>query len=104
MTAPSADGPASGGRASDGRGADGRGADGRGSDDAADAVEDAREEFAATLDAIEGKFDLTRRWNDLSSRVRSRVAETPLPVAAVAVAGAAVIALAAYLVVRSRRS
>lgn len=72
--------------------------------DAADAVEEAREEFAATLDAIEAKVDPARLWHDLRSRVRSRVAEQPVTVAAVAVAGAAVVALAVVLVVRSRRS
>jgi type VI protein secretion system component VasF len=70
--------------------------------DATDAVERAREEFAATLDAIEEKFDLTHRWREVSARVRTRVTEQPVPVVAVAIAGAAVAALAVFLVVRSR--
>jgi type VI protein secretion system component VasF len=95
MTAPSADG-ARADEAPDSRPGAGSVAD------ATDGVEQAREEFAATLDAIEEKFDLTHRWREISARVRTRVAEQPVPVVAVAIAGTAVAALAVFLVIRSR--
>ena len=69
----------------------------------ADDVESAREEFAETLDAIEGTFDLRRRGDDVARRVRSLVDEQPVPVAAIAVAGLAVTALAVVLVYRVAR-
>ncbi|RWZ51031.1 hypothetical protein ELQ90_09540 [Labedella phragmitis] len=70
--------------------------------DATDAVEQAREEFAATLDAIEEKFDLTHRWREISARVRTRVTEQPAPVVAIVIACTAVAALTVFLTVRSR--
>ena len=66
----------------------------------ADDLDAVRNEFADTLDAIEDRFDLGRRWRDLSGRVRARAAEQPIPVAAVAVAGVAVVALGVVLVYR----
>lgn len=69
----------------------------------AEDVDAVREEFADTLDAIEGKFDLRRRWEDVSARVRKLAAEQPIPVAAIAVAGVAVTALAAVIVYRVAR-
>jgi hypothetical protein len=66
----------------------------------ADDLDAVRDEFADTLDAIEGKFDLGRRWRDLSARVRARAAEQPIPVAAIGVAGVAVVALGAVIVYR----
>jgi hypothetical protein len=73
-----------------------------GSVDAAE-VTATREEFADTLDAIEEKLNVVHRWQDLQARVRSRYAEEPVTVAAVAVAAASVVALAAFLVVRAAR-
>jgi hypothetical protein len=66
----------------------------------ADDLEAVRDEFADTLDAIEGKFDVGRRWREVSARIRTRAAEQPIPVAAVAVAGVAVVALGAVIVYR----
>lgn len=66
-------------------------------------VDAAREEFAATLDAIEGKFDVTRRWNDLRSRIVARASEQPVPVVAVVIAGATVAVLSVVLIARAAR-
>lgn len=66
----------------------------------ADDVESVRDEFAETLDAIEKRIDPRSRARDVIGRVRSRAVEQPIPVAAIAVAGLAVIALGATVAYR----
>ena len=69
----------------------------------ADDVESVRDEFAETLDAIEGRIDPRRRARDAADRVRSLVSEQPIPVAAIVVAGVAVTALAVVIGYRIAR-
>ncbi|PSL37115.1 uncharacterized protein DUF3618 [Labedella gwakjiensis] len=69
----------------------------------ADDVESVRDEFAETLDAIEKKIDPRHRARDVIERVRSRAIEQPIPVAAIAVAGLAVLALGATVAYRIAR-
>lgn len=69
----------------------------------ADDLGDARDDLAETLEEIEERLDPVARWNDLSDRVRTLVREQPVPVAAIAVASAAVIALGVVVVYRIAR-
>jgi hypothetical protein len=69
----------------------------------ADEIDGVREEFAETLDAIGGTSDSKRPRRDVSARVRKLVAEQPVPVTAVAIAGIAVASLAAVIVYRVAR-
>lgn len=66
----------------------------------ADDLESVRDEFAETLDAIEEKADPRHRVRDVIERVRSRAVEQPVPVAAIVVAGLAVLALGATVAYR----
>ena len=69
----------------------------------ADDVDDVRKEFAATLDAIERTVDPTKRVQDVTERVKDLARDKPVPMAAIAIAGAAVLALAAVIVYRVTR-
>lgn len=68
------------------------------SDKANDNIEQARAELERTLDAIEDKFNVGKRVDEVSTRVRSSYESNPLPwiigAAAAAVSVVAVIAWA----------
>lgn len=69
----------------------------------ADDTDDLRERITDTLDAIEDRVDVGRIWRDVQNRVRSRADEQPIPVAAIAVAGLAVVALGVVITYRIAR-
>jgi len=68
------------------------------SDDNSKKVEQAREELEQTLDAIEDKFNVGKRVDEVATRVRSSYESNPIPwiigAAAAAVSVVAVIAWA----------
>ena len=62
-----------------------------------------REEFAATLDAIEDKFDVPAHARRLTAGVKRRFADDPSKVVGSAVAGVAGIAAIVAGIIKSRR-
>ena len=62
-----------------------------------------REEFAATLDAIEDMFDVPAHARRLTAGVKRRFADDPAKVVAPAVAGVAGIAAIVAGIIKSRR-
>ncbi|RUR03301.1 DUF3618 domain-containing protein [Labedella endophytica] len=66
----------------------------------ADDLDEARDSLAETLDEIEERVDPRVRWQDGVARVRKLADEQPIPVAAIAVAGTAVVALGVVVLYR----
>lgn len=66
----------------------------------ADNPDDARDSLAETLDEIEERVDPGIRLQDAVARVRRLADEQPIPVAAIAVAGTAVVALGVVVLYR----
>jgi type VI protein secretion system component VasF len=66
----------------------------------ADDLDEARDSLAETLDEIEERVDPRVRWQDVVARVRKLADEQPIPVAAIAVAGTAVVALGVVVLYR----
>jgi len=64
-----------------------------------DKVEQAREELEATLDAIEDKFNVGKRVDEVATRVRSSYETNPLPwIIGAAAAAVSVVAVVAWAI------
>lgn len=64
-----------------------------------DKLEQAREELEATLDAIEDKFNVGKRVDEVATRVRSSYETNPLPwIIGAAAAAVSVVAVVAWAI------
>jgi len=64
-----------------------------------DKIEQAREELEATLDAIEDKFNVGKRVDEVATRVRSSYETNPLPwIIGAAAAAVSVVAVVAWAI------
>jgi hypothetical protein len=69
------------------------------SDKANDNIEQARAELERTLDAIEDKFNVGRRVDEVATRVRSSYESNPLPwIIGAAAAAVSVVAVVAWAI------
>ncbi|MGV8858476.1 DUF3618 domain-containing protein [Rhodoglobus sp.] len=69
------------------------------SDKASDNIEQARAELERTLDAIEDKFNVGKRVDEVATRVRSSYESNPIPwIVGAAAAAVSVVAVVAWAI------